>query len=183
MPPDVKRAIIETMEALQRTVVVPSLRWVRPEGIHATLDFLGATSEDRVPAIKQALAGCAETVAPFELTPLDIGWFGGRNVRVIWIGLGGDDGALAGLAERVEEALEPLGFPREQQAFNAHLTLARVHGDASPADRVRLYEALKRFDAPRFPTFRATEFVLMQSILGPGGARYRPQATFALSGE
>ena len=87
MPPDVKRPIILTIEGLQRELAMPSLRWVRPEGIHATLEFLGATPEDRVPQITRALAGCAEAVAPFELTPLGVGSFGGRNVRVIWIGL------------------------------------------------------------------------------------------------
>ena len=154
MPPDVKRAVIHTIDGLQRTLAMPALRWVRPEGIHATLEFLGATPEDRVLEIKRALAGCAETVAPFDLTPLGVGSFGGRNVRVIWIGLGGDDGALPTSRNRVERALEPLGFDREQRAFNAHLTLARVRDDATPQDRARLHDALTRFDAPHFPTFR-----------------------------
>ncbi len=182
-PPEVKRAIIDTIDGLQRSLGTSALRWVRPEGIHATLEFLGATSEERVPEIKRALAGCAEAAAPFDLTPSGVGSFGGPNLRVIWIGLGGDEGALANLAERVEDSLAPLGFPCEQRAFNAHLTLARVRDDATPAERARLHDALTRFDAPRFPTFRVAEFVLMQSILGAGGAYYRPLARFALSGE
>ena len=183
MPPAIKRAIINTIDGLQRSLAMPSLRWVRPEGIHATLEFLGATPEDRVPQITRALAGCAEAVAPFELTPLGVGSFGGRSVRVIWIGLGGDEGALSDLAENVETALEPLGFDREQRDFNAHLTLARVRDDATPADRLRLHEAITRFDAPVFPSFRVTHFVLMQSILGQGSAHYRPLAKFPLTGE
>jgi 2'-5' RNA ligase len=183
LPPDVKRAIINTIDGLQRTLATTALRWVRPEGIHATLEFLGATAEERLPAIKHALAGCAEAAAPFDLTPLGVGSFGGRDLRVIWIGLGGDEGALADLAEQVEDVLEPLGFPREQRAFNAHLTLARVRDDATPAERARLHDALSRFEAPRFPPFRVAEFVLMQSILGAGGAHYRPLAKFLLSGE
>jgi 2'-5' RNA ligase len=183
MPPDVKRTIILTIDGLQRTLLMPALRWVRPEGIHATLEFLGSTPEDRVLDIKRALAGCAETVAPFDLTPLGVGSFGGRNVRVIWIGLGGDEGALSDLAESVEHALEPLGFDREQRDFNAHITLARVRDEATPQDRARLHDALGRFDAPQLPTFRVGEFVLMQSILGEDGAHYRPLATFRLTGE
>ena len=183
IPHDVKRTIINTIDGLQRTLAMPSLRWVRPEGMHATLEFLGATPEERLPEIKRALAGCAEVSAPFELAPLGVGSFGGRNVRVIWIGLGGDEGALSDLAENVETALEPLGFDREQRDFNAHLTLARVRDDATPADRVRLHEAITRFAAPVFPSFHVAEFVLMQSILGEGGAHYRPLAKFALTGE
>ena len=182
IPHDVKRIIITTIDGLQRTLAMPALRWVRPEGIHSTLEFLGATPAERLPAIRQALARCAETAAPFELKPLGVGSFGGRHVRVIWIGLGGDEGALSDLAENVETALEPLGFDREQRDFNAHLTLARVHEEATAADRLRLHEAITRFDAPAFPSFRVAEFVLMQSILGEGGAHYRPLAKFALTG-
>ena len=182
LPPDVRRAIILTIEGLQRTLATPSLRWVRPEGIHVTLKFLGATPEARLPQIKQALARCAETAAPFDLTPLGVGSFGGRNLRVVWIALGSDGGALAGLAERVDASLEPLGFVRERRAFNGHLTLARVRDDATPADRARIHDALIRFEAPRFPTFRVGEFVLMQSILGQGGAHYQQLALFPLAG-
>ena len=78
--------------------------------------------------------------------------------------------------------VERLGFQREQRAFNAHLTLARVRDDATHADRERLHDLLTRFDAPVFPTFRVAEFVLMQSVLGQGGAHYRPLATFPLRG-
>ena len=183
MPHEVKRLIVDTIEALQRAAVMPWLRWVRPEGIHATLEFLGATPEARLPEIKRALAGCADAGAPFDMAPLGVGSFGGRNVRVVWIGLGGDGGALSDLAERVEEALEPLGFPREQRAFNAHLTLARVRDDATHADRERIHDLLTRFDPPVFPTFRVAAFVLMQSVLGQGGAHYRPLATFPLRDE
>ena len=184
IPHGIKRPIIATIDGLQRALATPALRWVRPEGIHATLEFLGATPDDRVPEIKRALAACAETIAPFDLTPLGVGSFGGRNVRVIWIGLGGDEGALADLADAVEATLEPLGLPREQRDFNAHLTLARVRDDATPADRARLHDALTRFDAPHFQPFRVTEFVLMQSILGHAGApaHYRPLGKFLLTG-
>jgi 2'-5' RNA ligase len=182
IPPDVKRVIILTIEGLQRTLATPSLRWIRSEGIHATIKFLGATPEDRLPEIKQALARCAEAAAPFDLTPLGVGSFGGRNVRIVWIGLGGDGGGLAGLAEGVESSLEPLGFARERRAFNAHVTLARVRDDATSADRPRVHDALSRFEAPRFPTFCVSEFVLMQSILGQGGARYQRLAAFPLAG-
>ncbi len=182
IPHEIKRPILATIDGLQRALTMPSLRWVRPEGIHATLEFLGETPADRVLDIKRVLAGCAETIAPFDLTPLGVGSFGGRNVRVIWIGLGGDEGALADLADAVEAALEPLGFPRERRDFNAHLTLARVRDDATSTDRARLHDALTRFDAPYFPAFRVTEFVLMQSVLGQGGAHYRPLGKFPLTG-
>jgi 2'-5' RNA ligase len=62
------------------------------------------------------------------------------------------------------------------------VTLARVRDDATSADRPRVHDALSRFEAPRFPTFCVSEFVLMQSILGQGGARYQRLAAFPLAG-
>ena len=101
-------------------------------------------------------------------------------MRVVWVGVDGDTEALADLAGRIEDAMEPLGFARERRAFNAHLTLARVRDDASPVERERIFDALAAFSAVAMPSFRATEVSLMRSTLGPGGATYDALARFAL---
>ena len=108
-----------------RNAGAPKLRWVRPEGIHLTLKFLGNVEEHRVPSITDALAKATEA---FELTiqPSGVGGFGGRRIRVVWVGLEGDVERLAALATRVDEACGALGFERERRPFAAHLTLARV---------------------------------------------------------
>jgi 2'-5' RNA ligase len=64
-----------------------------------------------------------------------VGSFGGRQrLRVIWVGLEGDVEELADLADKVENALTPLGFPRENRRFAPHLTLARVPDEVSPSE-------------------------------------------------
>jgi 2'-5' RNA ligase len=181
--PQTRRAVIDAMESLKREARSDKLRWVHPDAIHLTLAFLGATPEERVPEIGAALAASVRNIAPFTLAPLGIGSFGGRrNLRVIWIAVGGDEGTLADLAEHVENALAPLGFPGEQRAFNAHLTLARVRDDATPQDRARLSDLIVRFDPPAMPASRIDHISLMQSTLGPGGATYRELAKFRLDG-
>ncbi|MBI5283537.1 MAG: RNA 2',3'-cyclic phosphodiesterase [Chloroflexi bacterium] len=184
LPHEVRRLLVDTIDALPRAVRGDAVRWARPEGIHLTLEFLGATPEDRLPLIHTALRLGVRDAAPFDVTPLGVGSFGGRaHLRVIWVGAGGDGGALAALAERVETALEPLGYPRERRSFNAHLTLARVRDAATPSDRARLHDVLTRFDPPLYPAFRVDQVRLMQSLLGPGGAAYRELASYSLEGE
>jgi 2'-5' RNA ligase len=163
-----------------------------------------------VPEIAAALGHAVAGVASFELRPEGFGAFhGGRNLhytrqhpreayptnmRVLWVGIGGETRRLAELAGRVEAALQPLGFPGEKRTFAAHLTLARVREDADVETRRRLAEALQPYLSksteavgryrpelvPVFPPFRAEHVSLMRSTLGRGGATYDALATFPL---
>jgi 2'-5' RNA ligase len=178
LPSDVRAAL----EAIQRELRArggEKLRYVRPEGIHVTLKFLGEVPRSRVAPIQEALATAVPTPAGLRLRPAALGAFGGRQrLRVIWIGLEGDTQKLAELASRVEGALEGLGFPRERRPFAAHLTLARVRDSATPDERARLAQAVEGYALPDMPEFIVERVSLMQSTLGPGGAIYRRLAAF-----
>lgn len=183
LPDAAKRAIADAIAALERAAPPRTLRPVRPEGVHLTLKFLGATPEARVPAIAGALRDAAAHARPIALRVGAPGVFGGRrSVRVAWLGVEGDTVALAALAAEIDAALAALGFAREQRAFAAHLTLARVRDEASRADRERIADAvsgLTRADAE----WVASEIALMRSTLAPGGARYDALARLPLGPE
>ncbi len=183
LPPEVRRALVVTMEMLRNAANTDALRWARIDGIHLTLEFLGAVEEDRLDAVGAALRAGVRGCAPIDMTLLGLGSFGGRGqMRVVWLGVGGDGGALADLADRVAESLEPLGFERDERGFNAHLTLARVRDDAPPAVREHVHDMVMRFNAPEFPWFRVDRISLMQSTLTSGGSIYRSLATYPLEG-
>ena len=160
------------------------LRWVRPEGIHLTLKFLGAVAPDRAQRVADALA--AAIVEPFTLAlRFDrLGSFGGRmRLRVVWVGLAGDVEELAALAATVEKALGPLGFPRDSRPFAPHLTLARVPDEVGIEERSRLADLVAAYTLPEIacpsgPGLTVSEVSLMQSFLLPGGARYEQRAAF-----
>ncbi len=176
LPDEVRDALGNLQEELRRQGA-GRLRWVRPEGIHITLKFLGEVEETRVDAIISALAAAIE---PFELQvrPANIGSFGGARVRVVWVGLEGDVDGLATMASRVDAALAPLRFPRERRPFAAHLTLARVPDRASPEERRRLADVVARFRPPALPSMILTKAGLIRSVLGPGGSVYHEIASF-----
>jgi len=184
LPPEVRRALVVAMDMLRNAARTDALRWVRIDGVHLTLEFLGAVEESRADAISAALRAGVRGLAPFDMTLLGLGSFGGRGqMRVVWLGVGGDGGALADLADRVADSLEPLGFERDERGFNGHLTLARVRDDTPPAVRERLHDLVMRFNAPEFPWFRVERISLMQSTLTPGGSIYRSLATYPLEGD
>ena len=183
LPPEVLAALGRTMQVLKTAGVGAGLRWVRPEGIHLTLKFLGETDEEDLPGVIAALHGVSRQHAPIAVTPGGLGSFGGRrNLRVIWVGLLTNSDALGQLANGIDSALEPLGFAREARAFNPHLTLARVREDAAPDIRTRIHNIVSQMTSPNISPFRATSFSLVESKIRRGGAIYRQVAAFPLEG-
>lgn len=161
-------------------LTAPTARWAAPDGVHLTLAFLGGVSSDRVPGIVGALTPAAARHHPFTIEAGAAGVFGRTSSpRVLWLGVGGDRAALASLQRDVTAALAAIGFPREAREFRPHLTLARARDEAGDARLTRAAERLATFDAGRT---RVTHVELMQSHLGPGGARYTALASVPLGG-
>ena len=55
VPPDARRALERVQAELQREVPDHVVRWVRPEGIHVTLKFLGDVPRGSIAEIQLAL--------------------------------------------------------------------------------------------------------------------------------
>jgi RNA 2',3'-cyclic 3'-phosphodiesterase len=148
------------------------VRWVRLDGLHITLRFLGPTLEPAIPPIQDAVRAVAAAASPFELVVDGAGAFPspGRP-RAIFLDI--SDGAveLGGLAGAVDRALEPLGWPASDRPFRAHLTLARSDGVAAGSAI-----ATRLADAARGLQLRAKvdRLGLYESLTGGGPARYEP---------
>lgn len=141
----------------------PSARWSDPAGWHLTLAFLGWVQPDTVAALVAALRQVAGAHAPFPLSLTGAAGTFGR--RVLWAEVGAS-APLDALAGDVRAALQPLGFPPEERAFHAHLTLARApKGSRLPRDLPERYDAEP-------VSWQADAVHLMRSHLGPQGARY-----------
>ena len=169
---DLDDPVRDALAGLQERIrceLSPSMRWVKPEGMHLTLKFLGQTPEDLVPPIADALDAAARRSRPFTIELGEPGGFPNtRRPRVLWAAVRGDLDALADLRQNVEEMVSPLGFTTEDRAFRPHLTLGRASSD------VRI--APERWEASGIKAAAASQTVhqvaLMKSDLGLGGARY-----------
>lgn len=150
------------------------VRWVRLDGLHLTLRFLGPTLEDRLqPAIDAVHAGAAGR-APFDVAIGGAGAFppSGRP-RALWLGVRSGTAELADLAAAVDRALTAAGWVLDSKPFRPHLTLARSDGvPAGAAIGARLVEAAAVIDV----RFRAERIGLFESLTGGGPARYLPLA-------
>ncbi len=154
--------------------------WVRVEGIHLTLKFLGNVAPELIEQIQPVLADIASQTAPIRIEPAGCGAFPTiKSPRVVWVGLGGQIGPLAELAQRVETAMVPYGFEPEGRPFKPHLTLGRVKGKQRLQALQEILFAHRDFTAEPFD---ATEVVLYKSDLRPDGARYAPLFKAPFSG-
>ncbi|MGD8896091.1 MAG: RNA 2',3'-cyclic phosphodiesterase [Acidobacteriota bacterium] len=171
LAPEVRRAIAELIASLRPRV--PGARWVRPDGVHLTLRFLGDTPPARIEQLRPALAGAASACEPFEARLSALGTFPGpgKPPRVLWLGIQVPPPGLA-LQAACERAAVAAGFPPEGRPFRGHLTLARFR------ERV-LRPALPPAD---LGAVRLEILSLLRSDLRPGGAVYTPIDRFPLGG-
>lgn len=149
------------------------LRWVRPEGIHLTLKFLGEVIPAKRRAIEAALAATVTGAPDLRLEMGEVGAFGEHRVpRVLWVGVGGQNPELAALAGRIDAAMAGVGFAPERRPFAPHLTLARLSDDMPPALREQVVQIAGEAGLPATAPFDAKEVALFRSHLGPGGSRH-----------
>jgi 2'-5' RNA ligase len=170
-------ALLTELAALQRRLErkVPSrsVRWVRAEGIHLTLKFLGDTPTERLPNIKQALAAVARHAPGCTFAAEGLGCFPNTNrPRVVWVGIRESTGRLAALQQAIEEVVAPLGFSPEGRNFSPHLTLGRVGRRASRSDAAQVGQLVADTDVGTLAEVPADRFCLIRSVLKPTGADY-----------
>jgi 2'-5' RNA ligase len=171
-------------DSLQRQVSPRSVRWVRPEGIHLTLKFLGDTLPEQVEQVKVALNRAASGVGPFTFTVGGLGCFPNtRRPRVVWVGLHEATGILARLRDAVEAHVAPLGFPTEKRPFRPHLTLGRVQRRASKSEVREIGEVVAASAIGDIDEMTVTAVSYIKSDLRPSGAVYTTLLEAELRGD
>ncbi len=173
--PDAKQEILSLQEKL-RTFHGARVSWVRSEGVHLTLKFLGDVKTELLLDIEKLIEDCASRISPFEVTTTVTGGFPNLSKpRVLWVGLDGGE-QLGQLHKDIDNALSSLGFERERKRFHPHLTIGRVRSIDRGSE---LNEYFGNHDFPHIG-WLVNRVRLMSSILKPGGAEYRELAGVSL---
>jgi len=150
----------------------PGIRFVRPEGVHLTLRFLGSTSPEQLRVLEPRLRLAAAACPGGEAHVSGLGLFPDRgSPHVLWIGLALPESVRA-LQQACEAAAVAAGMAPEARPFHAHLTLGRWK------DRAR------RPDLPPadLGTQPIEELILFRSELRAGGALHTPLRRYRLGG-
>jgi 2'-5' RNA ligase len=170
VPPD---DVLDAVDAATSGIEVPSTaRVTTRQQWHLTLQFLGNRVDfDAVAGALEALAVGRGTVC--------LGTAGGfpseRRGRVLWLGVSEGDALLAQLAASVGALLAPVGYPPEDRAYHADVTLARLK---APADLRPVVAAIG--PGPVGRPWTVEEVVLFQSKTKRAGSEYTPRARIPL---
>jgi 2'-5' RNA ligase len=166
---------------LERQTPARSIRWVRAQGIHLTLKFLGDTPTEKLPEIKTALAAVARHVPACTFTVEGLGCFPNlHRPRVVWVGIDEPAGRLGALQNAIEEVMTPLGYPPEKRGFSPHLTLGRMGRRASRDDAAQVGEVVAGTTIEPLAEVTADRFALIRSVLKSAGAEYTTLHEFLL---
>ena len=175
IPVQIKKEIASQRRKLVEDL--PRARWVRPEGQHLTLKFLGDVDRTVLSDLGQRLEVQLRGLRSVAVQLAGTGFFpSARRPRVAWIG-GRADGAEA-VANVVDEVAASCGFDRERRRWSIHITQARIK-EPWFSDAVDTFVAWG--DGLELEPFTASEVVLYSSDLRPTGAVYTALGRFPLA--
>jgi RNA 2',3'-cyclic 3'-phosphodiesterase len=169
-------ALVDLKRELARTDA--AVRWVRDEGLHATVRFLGAVPDATLLAVRAALARALVTTPCMTVAVRGLGVFPTpTRPRIVWVEL--DCPTLHAVAAAVDAALEPLGFAKDPRELQPHITLGRVTGGQG---WTRLAAALHAHRADDFGTCQLADLIAYRSDLRRDGAVYTKLWTVPFGG-
>ena len=170
---EVKNYLSSMQEKLR--ACLKDAKWVETRNLHLTLRFLGQVSEDSLDPVRRAMGTVLKGQTSFEMSFSGLGAFPSLEFpRVLWVGVEKGKDQVACLALRLNSELEKIGFFAEEQAFHAHLTLARLRSALRSSQRREFEEYVK--EAPLSfspPSMRVPGCELMVSRLSPQGPIYQ----------
>jgi len=171
IPPEVRKSLSRLQQGLKADG--QQVKWVEPENLHLTLQFLGNIDADKVGDITAAIEKAAAGIRSFRIEVGGLGVFPDiRRVSVIWVGLAGELEKLDRLQKNIGANLTPLGLPPETRPFAPHLTIGRVRDFARPEDRAALGRLVAQTDYSVKYKIDVTAVNLMKSQLTREGPIY-----------
>ena len=169
LPEDIRQQLADLQRGLREA------RWVTPNNLHLTLQFLGDIDGGLAGDIDTALTQLRHEA--FSLSLEGIGTFGeGRQLRTLWTGVTPSE-PLMRLQAKVVRAIESAGFQPETRRFKPHVTLARFKRPSGNG----LTDYLGSFGGFKSEPFPVQEVLLYSSHLAREGAIYRPEARYPLA--
>ncbi|GIW92977.1 MAG: RNA 2',3'-cyclic phosphodiesterase [Pirellulaceae bacterium] len=168
--PEVRRRAAEWIRVLQARAI--EARWVDPTQMHLTLQFLGQVPEIQLPHICKAIGNAVASASPFDVVCTELGVFPDwKRPRVLWLGIGEGYEQLVELQQRVERALQPLGYRGEARRFEPHVTLGRLRR-SDPIPEALRQDVQRTMQNKGQVGFDVSEVVVFSSQLSRQGPRY-----------
>jgi 2'-5' RNA ligase len=168
LKPEVKNSLIKFIQKLDSHN--PNIRWVKDQGMHLTLKFIGEIEENEAKKIRSVLMELNLKRKRFPLKLIGTGTFPprSRHPRIVWVGIE-ENQQLMSMQNEVESLLEKLSISREKRRFFPHLTLGRIKANHNIEP---VLEELINYKNNEFGSQEVEEIIFFRSFLKPTGAEY-----------
>ena len=147
-----------------------AVKWVERRNYHLSYAFLGevgpAAVERAVQCVDEVVAGCRAftlSLGPFGAFP------SAAAPRVLWLGVDKGAAALRELAGKLRGELSLRGFEPDKR-FEPHITVGRVRRRLPEG----FFDSAADYAKPRPAESVLSSVEVMESLLAPEGASYRP---------
>ena len=173
IPPAMKNHLEAAIGVM--TPRMKGIRWIKQDGLHVTLRFLGEIGPELAARIKEECPAIGTDYAPIEASVKGIDAFPSRRrARVIVVTLGEGVETIKAIYRDVGEGLSRVGIGAEEREYTPHITLGRAKMPAPLPDR-----GMAPLEETRFTMDR---LILFQSTLTKDGAIHSPVWDIKLGG-
>lgn len=154
-------------------------RWVVPENLHVTLNFVGDVVDIEVPELCKLIKEAVEPFEPFEMSLHGVSGFANPSEpRVLWMGVDEGKDELAAIFNSLADVLHHWGVNKERNEFVPHMTLGRLgRGGRWNQELLDLVHKLRHHDGG---FCQVKEIVVFSSFMEKSGPTYTPMATLKL---
>ncbi len=175
--PDVRQSAGKLTELLRPAA--GDVKWVEPENLHWTLQFLGELDALEIPTVCSAVSTAVGELDCFDLEARGAGAFPAPDrPRTLWLGAGAGAQTMVALHGAIQRKLNRLGYRAERRRFVPHITLGRAGRNAPPRPLMRELAGLAEFDAG---SMLIDEVSVFASKLTPDGPQYEVLARAPLA--
>lgn len=144
-------------------------KWVEPENLHFTYQFIGDTEDDIVNEIKENLKSYLIEYSS-ELIIKGLGAFPDlRNPRILFANVINPNGDVYDIQLKTTRVLEKFGYKAERREYHPHITLQRI----KYCDQAKFRTLINKYSETLFGNMQSFKFSLIESILTPNGAIYK----------
>ncbi len=173
---NIKNNISELLRKLDKGS--KNIRWVKSQGMHMTLKFLGEVTKERICEVESVLKRISKEYHPFQLELMGTGAFppGTKSPRILWIGVRQSE-SLIKIQSSLENELDKIHFPKEKRTYHPHLTLGRIKIPHHLGSILFILDQHREYEFGQMTVSRMTLFL---STLKPTGAEYTKLSEFPL---
>lgn len=154
-------------------------RWVVPENLHVTLNFVGDVVDIEVPELCKLIKEAIEPFDSFEMSLHGVsGFTNPAEPRVLWMGVDEGQEELTAIFNALAEVLHHWGVNKERNEFVPHMTLGRLgRGGRWNQELLDLVHKLRHHDGG---FCHVSEIIVFSSFMEKSGPTYTPMATLKL---